>query len=271
MAKPSADSLSSVTESAQALESIERQQETKSLAPAFDVPASSGHVKSSTPAARPLPHRLSLKPLSTRYKPLAAVMCLGLVLAVVIGTRSAINRKRNPPASAASLPVKQAPVPPPSVSIAATPEFAAAEKTEEPTPSPTPSEERFAPIVELTPIIKSITNKTERRASTGEHEAPDPVVVNNQATPDDTATPTATAAKVAGVETSKPKAQPTGKQSVEVVLQIEDGRVVQATVLNHRPELAPYEAAALRRARQRRYPEATKRKETIVVEVNQPD
>jgi hypothetical protein len=62
-----------------------------------------------------------------------------------------------------------------------------------------------------------------------------------------------------------------GAQTITVVLQIENGRVSQASLLKHRTGLEGYEAAALQIARQRRYSPAGKHTETVVVKVNQPN
>jgi hypothetical protein len=59
--------------------------------------------------------------------------------------------------------------------------------------------------------------------------------------------------------------------AVAVVLQIENGRVSQASLLKHRAGLEGYEAAALQIARQRRSSSAGKHTETVVVKVNQPN
>jgi len=59
-------------------------------------------------------------------------------------------------------------------------------------------------------------------------------------------------------------------QSVKVVLQIEGGRVAQASIANHKSGMDAYEALALRIARQRRYPSKAGGKETVVINVNQP-
>ena len=59
-------------------------------------------------------------------------------------------------------------------------------------------------------------------------------------------------------------------QSVKVVLQIEGGRVSQASIANHKSGMEAYEALALRIARQRRYPSSTGGQETVVIKVNQP-
>lgn len=59
-------------------------------------------------------------------------------------------------------------------------------------------------------------------------------------------------------------------QSVKVILQIEDGRVAQASIANHKSGMDAYEALALRIARQRRYPSNAGGQETVVIKVNQP-
>jgi hypothetical protein len=59
-------------------------------------------------------------------------------------------------------------------------------------------------------------------------------------------------------------------QLVKVVLQIEDGRVSQASIANHKSGMDAYEALALRIARQRRYPSKAGGQETVVIKVNQP-
>lgn len=56
-------------------------------------------------------------------------------------------------------------------------------------------------------------------------------------------------------------------RTITVVVQIDDGHVTEAYIQNPKGGLAAYEAAALRLARQRRYPKATKRKETITLQV----
>jgi len=62
----------------------------------------------------------------------------------------------------------------------------------------------------------------------------------------------------------------TSAQSVKVLLQIEGGRVAQASIANHKSGMEAYEALALRIARQRRYPPSTGGQDTVVIKVNQP-
>lgn len=60
-------------------------------------------------------------------------------------------------------------------------------------------------------------------------------------------------------------------QSVHVVMQIENGRILKASVANHRPGMDNYEALALRIARQRRYPDKVTGEETVKISVARPN
>ena len=57
-------------------------------------------------------------------------------------------------------------------------------------------------------------------------------------------------------------------QSIKVVMQIENGRVLKASIANPRAGMDSYEALALRIARQRRYPTTQTGGETITISVN---
>jgi hypothetical protein len=59
-----------------------------------------------------------------------------------------------------------------------------------------------------------------------------------------------------------------GTQSIKVVMQIENGRVLKASIANPRPGMDSYEALALRIARQRRYAATMNGGETITINVN---
>lgn len=72
-------------------------------------------------------------------------------------------------------------------------------------------------------------------------------------------------------ETEVPKATEQSEpasQSIRVVMQIENGRVLKASVANPRPGMDSYEAMALRIARQRRYPAKMTGGETVTITVN---
>jgi hypothetical protein len=74
--------------------------------------------------------------------------------------------------------------------------------------------------------------------------------------------------------TAKPirvqKKQPPEKkdpESIKVVMQIENGRVLNASIANRRPGMESYEALALRIARQRRYASTVNGGETVTITV----
>jgi len=55
--------------------------------------------------------------------------------------------------------------------------------------------------------------------------------------------------------------------SIKVVMQIENGRVLKASIANHKPGMDSYEALALRIARQRRYAATANGGETVTINV----
>lgn len=75
---------------------------------------------------------------------------------------------------------------------------------------------------------------------------------------------------IAGVGDKKDKAE-SGAQSVNVVMQIENGRVLKASIAGHKAGMDSYEALALRIARQRRYPSKATGQETVRITVTQPN
>jgi hypothetical protein len=75
---------------------------------------------------------------------------------------------------------------------------------------------------------------------------------------------------VAGVGDKKDKAK-SEAQSVNVVMQIENGRVLKASIAGHKAGMDSYEALALRIARQRRYPSKATGQETVRITVTQPN
>jgi hypothetical protein len=67
------------------------------------------------------------------------------------------------------------------------------------------------------------------------------------------------------------EAEQSSPQAIKVVMQIENGRVLKASIANHKPGMDNYEALALRIARQRRYPKTLTGGETVTVTVNRPE
>jgi hypothetical protein len=74
--------------------------------------------------------------------------------------------------------------------------------------------------------------------------------------------------KPTNVEESSPKSNP---ESVTVVMEIENGRVLRASIANPKPGLDSYEALALRIARQRRYSSQQSGRETVKIKVSPSD
>lgn len=60
-------------------------------------------------------------------------------------------------------------------------------------------------------------------------------------------------------------------QWVDVVMKVENGRVLQAAIANHKSGVDGYEALALRIARQRRYPTNATGQETVRIRVARPE
>ena len=64
-----------------------------------------------------------------------------------------------------------------------------------------------------------------------------------------------------------PESEP-ASPAIKVVMQIENGRVLKASIANPKPGMDSYEAMALRIARQRRYPPTVTGGETVTISVN---
>ncbi len=69
-------------------------------------------------------------------------------------------------------------------------------------------------------------------------------------------------------EVETPEADDKSPQPIKVVMQIENGRVLKASIANHKPGMDNYEALALRIARQRRYPTTLTGGETVTINVS---
>jgi hypothetical protein len=69
-------------------------------------------------------------------------------------------------------------------------------------------------------------------------------------------------------EVQPPKEPEPTTESIKVVMQVENGRVLKASIANPRPGMDSYEALALRIARQRRYPAAQSGGQTVTINVS---
>lgn len=75
-------------------------------------------------------------------------------------------------------------------------------------------------------------------------------------------------------EAARPASNDTSTQpasAVKVVLQIENGRVTKASIVDHQPGMDTYESLALRIARQRRFPANQAGQETVKISVTRPN
>ena len=97
-------------------------------------------------------------------------------------------------------------------------------------------------------------NRTERK----EEKRTKPEVKNE----------TEAVAQAQPVKEPAPEPEPQTSQSIKVVMQIENGRVLRASIANPKPGMDNYEALALRIARQRRYPTTTNGGQTVTISVN---
>ena len=68
--------------------------------------------------------------------------------------------------------------------------------------------------------------------------------------------------------TATKEVEQASSQAIKVVMQIENGRVLKASIANHKPGMDSYEALALRIARQRRFPKTLTGGETVTISVN---
>jgi hypothetical protein len=103
-------------------------------------------------------------------------------------------------------------------------------------------------------------------------EAPKPIIQQNPLPP--------SVSSVLPVHSTKPKPKPktvntdnTDKtnQPISVVMQIENGRVLKASIANPKPGRESYEALALRIARQRRYAPTVSGGQTVTIAVSPKD
>ena len=125
---------------------------------------------------------------------------------------------------------------------------AAAETTVQPSQTPVApvAAEPEAPKAAMTTVVKP--NRTERK----EEKRVKPEVKT----------------ETEAVAEAQPVKEPEQtSQSIKVVMQIENGRVLKASIANPRPGMDSYEALALRIARQRRYPMTTSGGETVTITV----
>jgi hypothetical protein len=99
--------------------------------------------------------------------------------------------------------------------------------------------------------------------------APAPAVPTSQpiAQPEPAAKPIRVPSVSKKKTTDNTDPKPTSPESIKVVMQIENGRVLKASIANPKPGMESYEAMALRIARQRRFAPTTNGGETVTITV----
>jgi hypothetical protein len=217
------------------------------------------------PAVEAAPERLALPPATIEIEPLgftapvstqnrlvlvltaAGVMMLGLSSIIAVSTSS---RGRETIAETAA-------------TLAAKPELSIEPVTEQ-----RPAE-RVEPRKSANERSREVKSSSEQnRHATANTSATEQSKVE---TPRPSAAAPSTQTTGTPRQADKPPQAGSKYQLIDVVMQIEDGRVQQASISNHRSSMGAYEAMALRIARQRRYPPKTKGQETVRIRVDQPD
>lgn len=118
--------------------------------------------------------------------------------------------------------------------------------------------------------VKS-SNKQDRSASTNGQSASQPAPSKPETLNPTSATAPASVQNTPATIQDNEKTSEVKSELIDVVMQIENGRVSQAAVSNHKTGMEGYEAMALRIARQRRYPTKTTGQETVRIRVVHPD
>src|SRR6266850_1389077 len=174
--------------------------------------------------------------------------------------------------------------------IAVTGGFKKAFEPARPSSSPAESTERLVPAIVTQPL--SSTHQIEVRKSPSgrgdiskgrdvtsafepSHRQVDRVSTSkqNETSGSGPSSETASATKSANSNERETKSQDVilKVESVNVVMRIESGRVLEASIANHKAGMDNYEALALRIARQRRYASKVTGQETVKVNVTQPN
>ena len=114
------------------------------------------------------------------------------------------------------------------------------------------------------PLARSTDTARVRQSNDSRRESR----LKTESSPRSETSPTLTA--VGNEKASEPPASSTG-QSIKVVMHIEHGRVLNASIANHAAGMDGLESLALRIARQRRYPAEKTGAETVTISVNKPE
>jgi len=132
----------------------------------------------------------------------------------------------------------------------------------------------FRPAASATPAAAGVeaarapSSAAAGRGREGAAAAPDaPAAGPAQTAAAQTEPDVPTSAAVIGTRRAGNVAAPRGEYVVQVLVEVRDGRVTDARVWNPRPGAGAYEAAALKMARERRYPESFSGAERLRIRV----
>jgi hypothetical protein len=181
-------------------------------------------------------------PKSSYSRPLWAMAAIGLMmlgLSSVIAISGGFGGRAAPPASSPAG-SEQSAIPP--------------EKNETPPLSAVAANDS-AVLPDKKALGPAVSNRKTTAATSGSEKA-EPATASDQSV-----------AVAAEPKTQQASETPSKSEPVKVVLRIENGRVAQASIANHKPGMDAVEALALRIARQRRYPGKASGPETVVIKV----
>ena len=205
--------------------------ETTSAAPSLEGSTSSSAGIASRTLSGRRTELLALPPGPTLLVQRRSVFLVAAAVVIVIGLSTAIavtSALKVSPATATQHPQSQA----------------------QPLPVAAPSEVAKGSVAAA---VKSNRSATERREE-------------KRNKPDEKPNSEPVAESVAPVATKE--TEQSSSQAIKVVMQIENGRVLKASIANPKPGMDNYEALALRIARQRRYPKTLNGGETVTISVN---
>ena len=183
-------------------------------------------------------------PKSSYSRPLWAMAAIGLMmlgLSSVIALSGGFGGRAAPPASS-SAGAEQSAIAPEKNETALLPAVAA-------------NDSAVLPEISRKAVGPAVSNRKTTAPTSGSEKA-EPATASDQS-----------AAVAAEPKTQQASETPSKSEPVKVVLRIENGRVAQASIANHKPGMDAVEALALSIARQRRYPGKASGPETVVIKV----
>jgi hypothetical protein len=131
------------------------------------------------------------------------------------------------------------------------------------TPSGRVSGSKDVPLIEPSPAVNTARARNVTKKETAS-------IKDEPRTPPSGVAPATTPSTDSAARPKTSKADNSADHTVTVVMQVVNGRVAQASILNSRPGMEAYEASALRIARGRRFPSGTEGQEKLHIKVGGP-